>query len=134
MSEISSINKKGINPFADLIGLNFSEIIEGCSKCSIEITKDFFNPNGVVHGGVMFSMADTAMGLTVYSSLEKGENCATIEIKINYFKAVKVGTLFCSTKILNKGRSVIVLESEIYNDERLVAKAIGTFAVLKTRD
>ncbi len=51
------------------------------------------------------------------------------EIKINYFKPVINGTLECRSKVINKGKTIACLESEILNKERLVAKACGTFAI-----
>jgi len=87
----------------------------------------------VVHGGVLYSMADTGMGGALYSLLEKDELCATVEIKISYFKHVREGTVICDTKVIHKGKTIGVLESEILNNETLVAKANGTFSIFKVK-
>jgi len=78
-------------------------------------------------------MADTGMGGALYSCLEEDELGATVELKINYFAAVTSGLLTCDTKIINKGKKIAVLESEIKNEERLIAKAMGTFSIFKAR-
>jgi acyl-CoA thioesterase len=78
-------------------------------------------------------MADTGMGAALFSLLSEGQRCATIEIKIVYLKAVTGGNLSCDTRVLQKGRKVAVLESEVRNGEDLVAKALGTFSVLDPR-
>jgi len=124
---------KGFHPFAELIGLDFIKVRRRYSQCQLEVTKDLFNPHKVVHGGVMYSMADTGMGGALYPSLADGELCATIEIKINYFKPVYSGTLICDTKLIHKGKASAVLESEITNNEVLVAKAIGTYSIFKVK-
>ena len=82
----------GFNPFGDLIGLQFVKCEGGQSRCTLEVEQRLLNPHGVVHGGVLYSMADTGMGGAMYTVMEKEELCATIEIKITYFKAVRSGT------------------------------------------
>jgi len=121
------------NPFCDLIGLAFTACADGTSQCRLEAEPRLFNPQNVLHGGVIYSMADTGMGAALYSVMEPGQLCATIEIKLTYFKAVKSGALVCDTKILNQGKKVAYMESEINNDGRMVAKASGTFAVFRPR-
>jgi len=79
-------------------------------------------------------MADTGMGAAAYSSLGKNELCATIEIKINYFKAVKTGNLTCNTRVIHQGKKIVTMDSEILNDGQLVAKAIGTYSIFKPKN
>ena len=62
-----------------------------------------------------------------------GEICATIEIKIGYFKPVFEGTLVCEATVLNKGKSVASLEAVIRNGEQLVSKASGTFSIFRRK-
>jgi acyl-CoA thioesterase len=124
----------GFNPFGDLIGLQFVKCEGGQSRCTLEVEQRLLNPHGAVHGGVLYSMADTGMGGAMYTVMEKEELCATIEIKITYFKAVRSGTLVCDTRIISRGRRATALESEITCDGRLVAKASGTFSVFRAKE
>ena len=124
----------GFNPFGDLIGLQFVKCEGGQSRCTLEVEQRLLNPHGAVHGGVLYSMADTGMGGAMYTVMEKEELCATIEIKVTYFKAVRSGTLVCDTRIISRGRRVAALESEITSDGRLVAKASGTFSVFRAKE
>lgn len=114
-----------------LIGLDMYERGEGYSKARISIGPDHMNPHGVVHGGVLYAMADTGMGAALYSKLRDDESCATIEVKMVYMATVREGTVECETRVLSKGRRVAVLESEVRLGERLVAKALGTFAIFE---
>lgn len=114
-----------------LIGLDMYERGEGYSRARIAITPDHMNPHGVVHGGVLYAMADTGMGAALYSKLRDDESCATIEIKMVYMASVREGTVECETRLLNKGRRVAVLESDVKLGDRLVAKALGTFAIFE---
>lgn len=117
------------HPFADLIGLVIDEHSSQASTCSIEVTQQLLNPHHVVHGGVLYSMADTGMGAALYPSLAEGELCATIEIKIAYFKPVSAGRLVCRTQVTHRGRRTAHLESEIRNGDQVVAKATGSYAI-----
>ena len=119
------------NPFGELIGLNFTKSEEGYTKCTIEVTDKLFNPHGVLHGGIIYSMADTGMGGALYPLLSENELCATVEVKINYFKPVTSGTIVCETKVIHKGKKIAVMESEISNNGKLVAKAIGTYSIFE---
>jgi acyl-CoA thioesterase len=117
------------HPFADLIGLTFESMESGSSRCRVPIRAELLNPHGVVHGAVAYAMADTGMGGALYPMLEAGESCATIEVKIVYLSSAREGDLVCDTRVVRKGSRVAVLESEIFESERLVAKALGTYSV-----
>jgi acyl-CoA thioesterase len=119
--------------FGKHIALEMAERGNGTSRCLISIAPIHLNPHGVVHGAVMYAMADQGMGAALYSKLEPDESCATIEIKIVYIAGVAGGEIECETRVINKGRRVAVLESEVRNGERLVAKALGTFAIFPLR-
>jgi acyl-CoA thioesterase len=121
------------HPFAELIGLEFESVHAGRSVCRLETNAKHLNPHGVVHGAVMHALADTGMGGALYPQLQKDRSCATIEIKISYFKPVKEGVLECSTQLVSKGRAVAFLESEIYCGNQLVAKASGSYAIFVPR-
>ena len=119
--------------FIQHVGMKIDEAGPGRSRCSITIEDHHRNGTGVAHGGVLFTLADTAMGAALYSSLEKGEICATIEIKIGYFKPVFDGTLVCEAMLLNKGKSIASLEATIHNGDQLVSKASGTFSIFRKK-
>jgi len=119
--------------FQALIGLEMAERGDGFSRGTMTIDDRHMNPHGVCHGGVVYSMADTGMGGALYSRLEETESCATIEIKVVYIAAVRPGLLECESRVIHKGRTTAVLESDVRQNGRLVAKALGTFAVLQPR-
>ncbi len=117
------------HPFADLIDLRVEEYRPGASTLSLVVTNDHLNPNRVVHGAVVYAMADTGMGSALHPALAPGEICATIEIKMNYFKPIHTGRLICTTQIVNRGKTIANLESRVFLDEVLVAQANGNYAI-----
>jgi len=120
------------HPFADLIGLEFQHMGEGTSACSLTVVEALMNPHGVVHGAAMYALADTGMGGALYPTLASGEICATIEIKMTYFRAVRAGVIACETVLVHRGRRVAALESTLTNDGHLIAKATGSYSIFRT--
>lgn len=121
------------HPFAELIGLDVLSLEAGASRCAIAVGPQHMNPYGVVNGAVVYALADTGMGAALFPTLGANESCATIDIKINYFKPVRAGRLACETTLVNRVRSVANLEARIFNDGTLVASANGNFAIFSTR-
>ena len=121
------------HPFADLVEFAVDAQAAGRSTLSLRVAAKHMNPHHVVHGAVLYAMADTGMGAALYPTLAAGEICATIEIKINYFKPVVDGRVVCETELLNRGKSVANLESRLFVGETLVAQANGNYAIFKPR-
>jgi acyl-CoA thioesterase len=116
-------------PFVQHVGLQVVESSAGSSLLTLFIQPQHHNSHGVVHGGALFTLADTGMGAAVYSVLAGGESCTTVEIKINYFRPVIQGTIECRSQVIHRGRSLAAIESSLSVDGKLVAKASGTFAI-----
>jgi len=116
-------------PFLDHIGLVVREYGPGDSVCALTIAPMHMNSTGRVHGAVLFALADTGMGAALAPTLARDQACATVELKINYFKPVRAGELACTTQVVNRGRTLANMESSIYLDQVLVARANGTFAI-----
>ena len=118
-------------PYSQHMGFKLVGREKGKSHFRLAIKDFHFNPQKVVHGGVLYSLADSGMGAALYPMLDfkNGELCATIEIKMTYLKAARKGDLDCHTVVLNKGKRVAMLESEVWNEGKLIAKATGSYAV-----
>jgi acyl-CoA thioesterase len=87
----------------------------------------------VVHGAVIYALADTGMGVALYPTLGAEEICATIEIKISYFKPVSSGQIICNTELVNRGKTVANLESRVFSGETLLALANGNYSIFTPR-
>ena len=72
------------------------------------------------------------MGAALYSALDAGYACATIDISISYFRPVAQGQLLCETVLDNKGRTIAHLTARITQNDKLVAQASGNFAIMST--
>jgi len=118
-------------PFVEHVGLSIREQQPGFSRCTLTVEPQHFNSFGAVHGAVIFALADTGMGAALVRTLERGETCATIEIKINYFRPVTGGEIECKTDLVHRGRNIANLESTVKAAGVLVAKANGSYAILR---
>ncbi len=122
------------HPFADLVGLSVDSNEAGASTASVVIDPLLHhNPHDVVHGALYFALADTGMGAALYPTLNDGETCATIDVKINFFRPATEGRLICKTQLINKGRTTANLDSSIYLGDKLVARANGDYAIIAPR-
>ena len=126
---VDTMTKAQYFPYLDLLGITLESVGGSKSLCSVVVEERHHNPHHVSHGGLIFSLADTGMGSALYPSLGKGEICATIEIKISYFKAVAAGKLRCETEVVNRGKRVATMESSIYLEDSLVARATGSYSI-----
>jgi acyl-CoA thioesterase len=116
--------------FVQALGLMLEEPASGISRCQLDVQDWFHNPNGVVHGGVLYTLVDTGMGLALWSLLKPGEICSTIEIKINYLRPVFKGRLTADSRVIQRGNTVAVIDSRVENEQgKLMAVATGSFHI-----
>jgi len=95
-------------------------------------TEGEYNPMGAVHGGVLATVLDTAMGYAVHSLLADGDTFATAELRTSYRRPVTVGAgpLRVEAGVLHQGRETALSESRIVDAEgRLFAHATATWSV-----
>jgi 1,4-dihydroxy-2-naphthoyl-CoA hydrolase len=117
-------------PFAVLIGAELTEASKDLVRGRLEFAPERCTAGGTLHGGALMALADTCGGVCAFLNLPEGAiGTATIESKTNFLRAVRDGTLTASTRPLHRGRTLIVLETEIERaDGALVAKVSQTQA------
>jgi acyl-CoA thioesterase len=119
--------------FMDLVGIRSAGRTDEGVVYEADVGPQHLNPYGVAHGGVAYAMVDTSMGSAVVAELTPDEACATIEVKIVYLAAAREGPMRCTTRLIQRTKRIAALESEVRQGERLVAKALGTFAIFERR-
>jgi acyl-CoA thioesterase len=107
---------------------------DGRARFELAVETKHLNPLGVVHGGVIYSLADTAMGGALFSRLDGQEQCTTLEIKMSDLAPVTGGTIAAEAAVVQRTRRIGVLEAKVFDDgDRLVALATGTFYIQTAR-
>jgi acyl-CoA thioesterase len=125
-------SKHSLGSLGDLLGI-VSELQEpGRSRMHVKADAAFYNPNGVLHGGVIYAMVDYSMGGAVQIGLPEGQHCATIEVKISYLAPVRDGVLTVETEVVKRGRNIAFTESKVKDERgRLVVAASGSMFIVR---
>ncbi len=114
-------------PIGRLIGFVLKAIEPGRAVFELPADERHHNPMGTLHGGVNCDLADAAMGYAYAATLAEGESFTTVELKINFLRAVRVATLTAEAKVVKAGATMGYVECEVTDDQgRLVAKAAST--------
>ncbi|HVU67195.1 MAG TPA: PaaI family thioesterase [Ktedonobacteraceae bacterium] len=127
---------------AHLLGLTFEPVADGPGQVRIQVDRRLMHPQQIVHGGIIFTLADTAMSMALSALIPPGTPFGTIEAKINYLLPVRAGELVARGKVLHEGGSTAVVEATVYNldaaagstDERAIAQVLGTFYIKRQRN
>ena len=119
-------------PLQDYIGFDLVEEEPGRVVATMDVTERHLSPHGMVHGGVLFTLVDTAMGKATMGVLDEGQICASIEVSARYLRAVNSGRLVAEVTVIRPGRRVVHLEGKVWSegDDRLIAVMTGSFAVI----
>jgi acyl-CoA thioesterase len=118
------------DPFTQWLGVEYLVDDGGLRRLALTLGPTHMSRAHRVHGGVLFSLLDTALGGAVVSGLPDGKGCATLELKINYFRPIQHGRVVAEGRLVNLSRSTAYAEGEVRNEEgKILAKASGTFFV-----
>ncbi len=124
-------------PIAALVGLTFADVEAGRIVMHLTPAEYHYNPIGSVHGGILATLLDSVMGCAVHSTLPKGRGYTSLEIKVNYVRAVTAGSgeLSAEGKVLHAGRRSAVAEGKVFDSKgRLCATGSTTCLVFDLHD
>jgi uncharacterized protein (TIGR00369 family) len=104
----------------------------GTAVWEYTVDREHFNPNSVLHGGVVMTLLDTAMGHAVAELVHpEGRINAAAQMNINFLLPVREGTIRATAKVRKLGKRLAVVDGEVTDDEgRLVAIATATHSIL----
>lgn len=120
------------SPFYRHMGLEVTGLGCGWSTFKMQAGEHLYNLGGIVHGGAITSIADAAAGVALATLLDKGaERPITIELKINFCSPAFAGTMEARGEVIQKGSRIAVCEVEVRQEDRLVAKGLATYMVLR---
>jgi acyl-CoA thioesterase len=119
-------------PFYQLLKITLEKIDEGLARFRMPFQRELTQGFGVVHGGAIATLADTAVAYALLSLVQPGERVATVEFKINYLSSVTAGELIAEAHIINKGEKLALGGMEVKNEQgKLIAKGLATYMILK---
>ena len=119
-------------PIVALMNMDLVEAEEGRVTFTCEPNESHYNPIGTVHGGFVCTVLDSVAGCAVHSTLAKGLGYTSLEIKVNYLRAVTAasGVLTAVGIVTKPGSRVAFTDATIHDAQgRLVATASSTLLV-----
>jgi uncharacterized protein (TIGR00369 family) len=118
--------------FVVALGVTVTRLAEGVSEVELDVRPDHLQQNGFVHAGVLATLADHNAGGCAATAAPVGTEVLSIEFKLNLLRAAKGPKLWCQSRALRVGRTIAVVESEVWDvgaERTLVAKATVTLAL-----
>jgi acyl-CoA thioesterase len=118
-------------PYGKTLGFKVESIAAGEAVVSLACSTDLHNVFGYTHGGAIFSIADTAVGLAHLSSIAQGQTATTIASSISYMRPALYGTLRATARNVKQGRTLSFYECTIADESgQLVARVSATMMTL----
>ena len=120
---------------ATLLGMRLASFGPGEALVELDATAAHGNPMGTVQGGVLAAVADAAMGWAYMTTLGEDESYTTVEMKINFLRAVRTGRIAARARVKNAGRTLGLIECDVLDPaDKLVAHAVSTCMILRPAD
>jgi uncharacterized protein (TIGR00369 family) len=118
-------------PYAHLLGISFEDATRGAATLSMSARPELERFGGIMHGGALASLADTASAFAVLTTLEPGEQTVTVDLTLHYLRPVTEGKLTARARVVRAGRRVATVSIEISNESgALVVTALTTYLKL----
>lgn len=122
-------------PISSLMDFGLTELGEGRAVFTVEPAEYHYNPIGVVHGGLAATLLDSAMGCAIHSMLPAGAGYTTLEIKVNFIRAMTAATgrVSCEANVIHVGGRTATAEGRIVDEEgKLYAHGTTTCIIFRS--
>jgi uncharacterized protein (TIGR00369 family) len=118
-------------PYAQLLGIELEKVIPGEATLTLAIRPELTQNHGVVHGGAIASLLDTATAFAILTLLEPEERVTTVDLTISYLRPAMKGTLTATARVLRKGRRLFAVSAEVTDPSgTLLATSLSTYIKL----
>ena len=122
------------SPFYRWSGMTLAEVDGGSVTVALDLADHHLNLQGLAHGGVIATLADAAMGLSLRSALEPGRRHVSVEIGVHYLRPVTRGGVRAIGRAVRIGREIAYAQAYVLDaHDRLLARADGTYSVTRVR-
>jgi len=119
-----------VEGFAGRLGVQDESGDDGSARLELDAGEEHLNPAGAVHGGVLATLVDTAMGLAVRSATGEDDVPATSQLTVTYLTAAKPGRLVVTADVRKQGEHLTVCDADVEQNGKTLVHAVATFAVL----
>jgi uncharacterized protein (TIGR00369 family) len=122
--------RSGQGGFAQRLGIEPDGAADGEARLRFTATEEHLNQAGTLHGGVLATLVDSAMGLAVHSTTGDGDVPATSQLTVTYLRPGTPGELTVTAQVRTRGEHLTVCDADVEQDGRTIAHAVATFALL----
>ncbi len=115
-------------PFVHLLKVELGEVKRGAATLYLEVRDELRQNNGVVHGGVIASLVDTAAAFAIITSLEKDQTTTTVDLTIHYLRPLLRGRVTAQAHVVRAGRRILAIRVDVLDEtQALAATALTSF-------
>jgi uncharacterized protein (TIGR00369 family) len=122
--------KRNSRGFAERLGADVEATGEGAARVRFEVGDEHLNAAGTLHGGVVATLVDTAMGMAVRSATGAHDVPATSQLTVTYLRPGTPGPVDVTAQVRTQGEHLTVCDADVEQNGRGLAHAVATFAVL----
>ena len=130
---LEELNQVGENHLPGLVGVVVEEVGDGAARAHLDVAEKHWAPNGYLHAATIVALADTACGYGCILNLPEGATgFTTIELKTNFIRSVRSGTITCSARLVHGGRTTQLWDATVTDpDGRTMALFRCTQLILR---
>ena len=116
--------------YTRLLGMEFVGAARGEARIALELREELTRNEGLMHGGAVASLMDTASAFAVMSLLEPGQSTVTIDLTIHFLRPVLRGRIEARARVLRAGRRIATLSIDTTDEAgKLTATATTTYLI-----
>lgn len=128
----AALRRRAASGATAILGLALESLEHGRVVFSMRVKPKHKQLQGVVHGGILATLADTVAAIAAYTTVPKDTHIATVEMNINFLEPVADGQIRAEARVLRTGRNFVATECEIFTAKgSMVAKALLTFGAAR---
>lgn len=123
-------------PFLKLLGIEVESVGPGTATLLLPVREEIRRNDGIVHGGAIASVIDSAFAFAIIPLLGENERTTTVDLTIHYLRPLSAGVAKTTARIVRVGRRVITVSAELFDENgKLAATALSTYLrIITTTD
>lgn len=118
-------------PFVQHLGIRATHLAPGICHTAMPIRPEMLQHSGVVHAGVLTTLADHSAGAAAGTLIAADETLVSVEFKVHLLRAARGQRLMCKAEVVRPGRRFTIVQADVYDDaDRRVARLLGTMTTV----
>ena len=116
-------------PYVGLLGFEFVRAERGAATFALEVREELTRMGGILHGGAVVSLLDTAAAFAVHTVIEPEARTVTVDLTVHFLRPASAGRVEAHARVLRRGRRVCILSVEARDDAEIIATATMTYFI-----